>query len=231
MVPIEPRVARLSHSSIMQITRRIRYALPLACLAACLWWIWPDPQPESADSPRFDGSFRTLQPGNTRVVPNSLRKRQTALRLERLPPLSETHPEIERVLGDDRVGVRQAALRLKQLALDASLPVEHRVDALEHGLNLDASSFSDFADGPELPSALAAAYLDEMMNENSNPQLQIRAYMALVDHAHADVAGAAREMLSFVLGDDFDEKTTTELVEMGRRRLQEYSHEARAQDH
>ncbi|MGA0900413.1 MAG: hypothetical protein ACO3SO_08410 [Luteolibacter sp.] len=110
---------------------------------------------------------------------------------------------------------------LRKLAADRSIPLAQRVDALEHGLNLDVAAFSDFAAMDQIPAEMAIVLIEEVMNENSQPAIQIQIYMDLLSHPDPAVSTEAKEMLAFMVEDDFEEADLAGLMQMGRQKLDE----------
>lgn len=206
----------------MHIPYWLRYALISTCSLIALWLVWPDtPDHESKDlsitstGNENQGSIRARNLGISRKHPG------TRSQLRRLPPPAATHPETDRVLGDDSISIPRAAVMLRKLAADRSIPLAQRVDALEHGLNLDVAAFSDFAAMDQIPAEMAIVLIEEVMNENSQPAIQIQIYMDLLSHPDPAVSTEAKEMLAFMVEDDFEEADLAGLMQMGRQKLDE----------
>ncbi len=126
---------------------------------------------------------------------------------------------VDRILANDAISHEQAALQLRELAMDSTRSTEERLEALQHGLNLNAASFADLAQQKDLPSELASHYLHEMINHSDSPSLQIRSYMALMDHPDAEVAGLAKDMLALEVGDEQRISTREKLLVVAQGKL------------
>jgi hypothetical protein len=126
---------------------------------------------------------------------------------------------VDRILANDAISHEQAALQMRKLAMDSTRPTEERLEALQHGLNLNAASFADLAQQKDLPPELASHYLHEMINHSDSPSLQIRSYMALMDHPDAEVAGLAKDMLALEVGNEEEEPNREKLLVAARSKL------------
>jgi hypothetical protein len=73
---------------------------------------------------------------------------------------------------------------------------------LSHGLNLHFPSFADFPNDPTVPSELVQLYLDELLNYNQDPILQIEGCLALLKHSDEEIQVQAREQLAFLVQDE-----------------------------
>lgn len=170
-----------------------------------LWLVWPsgDEAGKEVETPTVLVSGKTPGAGS-RVTDGPRAREDLSGRLPRRASDAEPgDPDgVDRILANDGISNEQAALQLRKLAMDSTRSTEDRLEALQHGLNLNAASFADFAQQKDLPSELASHYLHEMINHNDSPSLQIRSYMALIDHPDAEVAGLAKDMLALELGDE-----------------------------
>lgn len=159
------------------------------------------------------GQESTDESGPTRT--RSAREGQVT----RLPILGSS-AEVDHLLSDDSISSEQAVEQLHALAMDPTLPIAHRLEALQHGLNLGIASFADFAQQPALPVELASCFLNEVINYNDSPPTQIRTYMALMDHPDEEVSSLAREMLAFQVDDDLNEASREQLIQLARKKLE-----------
>lgn len=202
---------------------RFRYLLIVPLLLAALWFAWPSSpkQDDSAANP----SSSAAKPG-ARAKPGSNtdpsgKTRPTRVR-ERDPiDPAETNAQVSRILADDKISIADAAVMLHALAADASLPVAHRLEALQHGLNLDMAPFARFAELPDLPAELATEFLNAVINYNESPELQIQAYLSLLKHPDSEVSTSATDMLAFLVEDDQREASPAALVQMANQKLAE----------
>lgn len=108
-------------------------------------------------------------------------------------------PMVERIVSDTTLTDIVAAERLAEIARRTDVSLEERYEALAHGLNLDFKSFENFASVPNLPLELAQRYLDELLNQNRNPILQIEGCVALLSHSDKGMQTQAADQLAFLL--------------------------------
>jgi len=108
-------------------------------------------------------------------------------------------PLVERIISDTTQTDIVAAESLAEIARRTDVPVEERFEALAHGLNLDFKSFANFASDPNLPLELAQRYLDELLNQNRNPALQIEGCVALLNHSDKGMQTQAADQLAFLV--------------------------------
>lgn len=179
--------------------------------------------PELASRLETPAAGSRLTDGGSRLAgPSSRSPRRQSDRSE-----ADDLAGVDRILANDGISNQQAALQLRELAMDRNLPTEERLEALQHGLNLGIDSFAGFAEQADLPTELASHYLHEIINYNDSPATQISAYISLIGHSDKEVSELAREMLSFQLGDDLQaeddiQKADQEkLIQLGRRKLSE----------
>ena len=202
---------------------RFRYLLIVPLLLAALWFAWPSP-PKNDDS-AANPSSSTAKPGG-RTTPGSEtdpsgKTRPTRVRERDPNATAETSAQVSRILGDDKISVADAAVMLHALAADSSLPVADRLEALQHGLNLDMAPFARFAELPDLPAELATEFLNAVINYNESPEIQIQSYLALLNHPDSEVSESASDMLAFLVEDDQREASPATLVQMANQKLAE----------
>jgi hypothetical protein len=180
-------------------------------LIPLFWWAWPsgDKTGQDKDSQSGSGAGKHLLDAKPGMVTRRMRDGGDPSELS----------GVDRILADDGISHKQAALQLRELAMNPMSSVEARLEALEHGLLLDADSFADFAQQKDLPSELASHYLQKIINQNDSPAIQIRGYMALMDHPDAEVAGLAKEMLALEVGDEEQLSTREKLLVVGQGKL------------
>jgi hypothetical protein len=199
---------------------RFRYLLIVPLLLAGLWFAWPSPpkNDDSANPTAAKPGSRAISPSETDGAGNT---RPTRVRERPPADTDETSAQVSRILADDKISTADAAVMLHALAADASLPVAHRLEALEHGLNLDMAPFARFAEVPDLPTELAALFLDAVINYNESPEIQIQSYLALINHPDPEVSASATDMLAFIVEDDQREASPATLVQMAKQKLAE----------
>lgn len=199
-------------------TKGISYLALVLCLLAGVWMAWPNKGENGGDrSP--DGKPNTISgPG---VKPSS--KGGASIKGSGNEEIKSypTHEQIEFILADESITIDDAAVMLRKMADDPSLPVSDRLDALEHGLNLGFDAFANYGENPDLPTPLASYYLGEVMNQNATPKKQILAYLALLNHKDPEVVEESADMLAFMVEDDFDEANPEELLKLVRQKLTE----------
>jgi len=212
------------------LTNRLRYLLIVPLLLAGLWLAWPSP-PKDGDSaanptpPVAMSGDRGTSPldndpsGTTRPP----RIKDRSLNNSDNGDNTEASARIERILGDDKISTTDAAVMLHAMAADTSLPVSARHEALQHGLNLDMTPFARFGEAADLPAELATEFLNAVINFNESPELQIKAYLALLNHPDPEVSESATDMLAFVVEDDQREADAATLVKMAQQKLLELS--------
>ena len=189
-------------------------------LAPLLWLVWPsaDKAGSEKDSQAAAETERHYSVGRVRGEDVDGASEANPRRVRGARDLSSL-TGVDRILADDAISDREAALRLRELALNSTNSVEDRLEALQHGLNLHPDSFADFAQQKDLPAELASHYLDEIINHDDSPAVQIRAYMALMDHPDAEVADLAKEMLALEVGDEERQSSREKLLVVGQSKL------------
>jgi hypothetical protein len=203
----------------MKTRRHYLWILPL--LVALFWLIWPssDKAGKSEDSQqglaagRHHAKNRALVDGGAGSI--------SATQARRVKNSGEGADltRVDLILADDGISHEQAALQLREIAMDPMNSVEDRLEALQHGLNLHLETFADFAQQKELPSDLASHFLHEIINHNDSPGIQIRSYMALMDHPDGNVSELAMEMLALEVGDEEQQSTREKLLVVGESKL------------
>lgn len=202
---------------------RFRYLLIVPLLLVALWFAWPS-RPMDDGTPS-NPSSSAAEPGGgatpLKETDPSGKTRPTRVRERDPNATAETSALVSRILADDKISTTDAAVMLHALATDASLPVDERLEALQHGLNLDMAPFARFAESPDLPTELAAQFLDAVINFNESPELQIQSYLALLNHPDPEVSSSATDMLAFIVEDDQREANPATLVQMANQKLAE----------
>lgn len=198
---------------------RFRYLLIVPLLLAGLWFAWPNP-PKNDDSA---ANPTAAKPGSRATSPSETddagNPRPTRIRERPPADTAETSARVSRILADDKTSTTEAAVMLHALAADSSRPVAERLEALQHGLNLDMVPFARFAEAPDLPAELAALFLDAVINYNESPEIQIQSYLALINHPDPEVSASATDMLAFLVEDDQRLAGPAILVQMAKQKL------------
>ncbi len=194
-------------------------------LVPLLWWAWPSGQNASpGDTPSPAQNPKPVAAGATARTPDGPGPARTRSAQRQQPPSKPGKPaeapEVGEVLANDAVSNVQAAARLHTIAMDRTRSTEERLEALQHGLNLDIATFAAFAGQPELPPELASHFLHEVINYNDSPATQLSTYMALMDHPDEEVSALAKEMLAFQVEDDLQEASREQLLQRGHQKIQ-----------
>ncbi len=202
--------------------KQLRYPSIALLLVAGLWLGWPQaPEPAAPDAgknapgPRSSNGGNLVQQG-TGSEPAATRP---ATRVRDRSAAPSKSAGVDGILANNRISNEVAANLLHDLAVNPALPLEERLEALGHGLNLDITPFARFAETPELPASLANEFLDSVINSNDKPGLQIQTYLALLDHPDPEVSESATEMLAFAVGDDLGEANRSTLIRMAEEKL------------
>lgn len=130
-------------------------------------------------------------------------------------------PLVERIISDTAQSDIQAAEALLEIARRSDVSLEERFEALAHGLNLDFKSFAGLAAEVNLPLELAQRYLDELLNQNQQPVLQIEGCLALLNHADKDIRSQAMEQLAFLVEKESLAESPDELKTAALAKLEE----------
>lgn len=193
-------------------------------LVPLLWWAWPSSKTTTAgdDLPPAESPSTVHTPASDNPTGNGGPSRTRAARQQQAPKIltPPSSPEVDHILVDESISTAQAAEQLCAIAMDTNHTTAHRLEALQHGLNLGIESFAGFAEQPDLPAELASCFLDEVINYNDSPATQIRSYIALIKHPDEEVSALAKEMLAFLVEDDNQEASNEKLIQMGREKIQ-----------
>lgn len=205
--------------------KKYRYALLALLLVPALWWAWPSPDrgarepqvgTEGPSRPKSGGSSQADDADSGGDRPERVRPKRPESQRAGKPGFS---PQVDAILSDSQLSDEVAVSRLHALSVDRSQPAEHRLEALTHGMNLDVAAFADLAETADLPAEMASHLLGQIINYNESPQVQIKAYVALLDHPDPEVSSLAAEMLAFQVDDDARELSRAQLVVRAREKL------------
>lgn len=136
-------------------------------------------------------------------------------------PVSGQFPLVERILSDTSRTDLEAAAELSGIARRTDIALDERFEALAHGMNLDFNSFAGFAAEPDLPVELAQPYLDELLNQNRTPILQIEGCIALLDHPDQEIREQAAEQLAFMVEKESLVESPDELKQAAAEKLED----------
>lgn len=113
-------------------------------------------------------------------------------------------------LGGDRVSNEEAADGLLAIAVDSEPPLQVRIDAMEHALNLiDDRDFIKVADlMSSLPESLVQTIFDDSYNRDHLSQVET-AYRIISENFSRTLTDEAKEHLEFHLEPEPEEDTET----------------------
>lgn len=203
---------------------RLRLILIGLLMPLLIWLAWPErkalddsnagtqtevnvkrPGSRFPDTTETNRQNRNQRPSNYRAVPTD------DAGLNRVDSLI-TH----RTLSDHEV-----AEQLLLIAKDKRMSVEVRAEALGHGVILDLPVFASMAADTQLPPEMAEDLLMHVINENQHEALQIRAYKDFLNHRSPEIREEAKEMLAFILEDDFGKNDEAALLRLADAKLKE----------
>jgi len=199
--------------------------LGIAVILCVIWLVWPDKRGKDdsvvAQDEQQTSSASSSESGSQQGLPG---KRSGGVpRDDGFPPQEKEtfdSPEVDMILTDTSITDEEAVRRLRQLVEDSTLRMSSRGEALRHGLNLSIDRFADMAEqSSDLPFELAEIFLAEMMNRNEVPVIQLRTYLALMNHPEQEMANQSLEQLRFMVGDDKHEETELRIIELAMQKI------------
>ncbi|MBU6296269.1 MAG: hypothetical protein KJS91_16430 [Planctomycetes bacterium] len=110
----------------------------------------------------------------------------------------DTSP-IESILNNKELSFEESATRLLDCTRQDDLPMEVRLAALDHALNLDRWQSLTLCMEKPLPSPIAGRLLSGIHNLNESPKDQVSACMHLIEHEDAEIREQAQELLAFLV--------------------------------
>lgn len=190
-----------------------------------VWLVWPDKSVKddrtlnAANAPTKLESQTSSSAGN-QTSHGRNRGAVEAKPFSQQEEISFDSPEVDLLLTDTSVSDDEVARRLRLLVEDSSLPMSSRGEALIHGLTLSIDRFADMAEQrPDLPIELAEIFLAEAMNRNDVPVMQLRTYLAWMNHPEPEIADQSLEQLRFRVGDDNHEENVDRVIEMAIQKI------------
>lgn len=128
---------------------------------------------------------------------------------------------IDRLINHPSLSNHEVAEQLLLIAKDRGVSEKVRAEALGHGVILELGVFASMAADTQLPEEMAENLLNHVINENTNPALQIRAYKDFMNHSSSEIRDEARETLAFILEDDAGEADQATLIQMADAKLKQ----------
>lgn len=107
--------------------------------------------------------------------------------------------EIESILSDTALSFEESATRLLECTRREDLPMEVRLDALDHAFNLDRWQAMTLCMEKPLAKPIAERLLSGIHNHGEAPKDQASACMHLMLHDDAEIREQAQELLAFLI--------------------------------
>ena len=115
------------------------------------------------------------------------------------PPAAVEASEIESILSDTALSFEESATRLLECTRREDLPIEVRLDALDHAFNLDRWQAMTLCMEKPLAKPIAERLLSGIHNHGEAPKDQASACMHLMLHDDAEIREQAQELLAFLI--------------------------------
>jgi hypothetical protein len=208
----------------------IRLAIVGLILPILIWLAWPNgadesngqgiagPQPESERGRLYLGlpesGISNSHDKVQRKTPNRVNSKD-----------EQGMRRLDSLILNQTLDHREVAEQLRMIASDKRNSKEIRAEALGHGVLLDLPVFANMAGETQLPVDMAQDLLMHVINHNQDPALQIRAYKNFLTHPSLDIREEARQMLAFILEDDFDEADDATLLKIADEKLKQLENE------
>ena len=200
---------------------RLRFLLTFLILLSLIWLAWPDQEASdylSSDAVSNDKPRGLHIPGFGDLGRET---KQDSL-LKRSKPSNEAGLQrIENLIENRTMNHHEVAEQLRAIMEDKRMPEEVRKEALGHGIILDLPVFADLAADTQMSEEMAEDLLQTVINENSNPALQIRALKDFLNHQSSEIREEAQQVLAFILGDDLGEADEATLIQMADAKLKQ----------
>lgn len=107
--------------------------------------------------------------------------------------------EIESILANSNLSFEESATRLLECARREDLPMEVRLDALDHAFNLDRWQAMTLCMEKPLAKPFAERLLSGIHNHGESQKDQVAAAMHLVLHEDEEIRQQAQELLAFLI--------------------------------
>lgn len=184
-----------------------------------VWLVWPDKSVKDdsgANAPIEKLNKKTGRP-SLGIKPQKPGKRPSSdADSSFTEDLFDYNPELEDSWNDPSVSSDELARRLRLMVEDSSLPMPVRQEALIHVLNLSIEQFADLAvKNPDLPIELAEIFLAR----NDVPVIQLRTYLAWMNHPEPEIADQSLEQLRSMVEDGNQEENVERVIEMAIQKI------------
>jgi hypothetical protein len=107
--------------------------------------------------------------------------------------------EVEAILEQTDLSFEESATRLLDCVRREDLPMQVRLDALDHAFNLDRWQALTLCMEKPLAKPIAERLLSGIYNQGESPKDQVAAAMHLVLHEDEEIREQARELLAFLV--------------------------------
>ena len=107
--------------------------------------------------------------------------------------------EVEAILEQTDLSFEESATRLLECVRREGLPMEVRLDALDHAFNLDRWQAMTLSMEKPLAKPIAERLLSGIHNQGESPKDQVAAAMHLVLHEDEEIREQAQELLAFLV--------------------------------
>jgi hypothetical protein len=116
-----------------------------------------------------------------------------------LDSLAVRYSELESILEKANLSFEEQATRLLECTRREDLPMEVRLDALDHAFNLDRWQAMTLCMEKPLAKPIAERLLSGIHNHGEAPKDQVSACMHLVLHEDEEIRQQAQELLAFLV--------------------------------
>jgi hypothetical protein len=185
-----------------------------------IWMAWPDTKTTNLPENTENQPSRSGRSGWS--LPGFGRDEKESGAPARVRPSDDSGLQrIDRLITHPTLSNREVAEQLLLIAKDQGVSENMRAEALGHGVILELAVFAGMAADTQLPEEMAENLLNHVINENTNPALQIRAYKDFLNHSSPEIREKARETLAFILEDDAGEADQAALLQMADAKLKQ----------
>lgn len=203
--------------------QRFKLYLTGLILLTAIWMAWPEPKQLDGETP----DSKSAQSGNSTKGISwqilGVGEEENQNRPKNRPSSFEDSgiKRIDRLIAHQTLSNQEVAEQLRMIAKDKSMPEKVRTEALGHGVILDLSTFADMAADAQLPLVMAENLLEQVINENRDPALQIRVYTDFMNHSSPEIRKEAKGLLAFILEDDMDQVDDAKLLQMAETKIKQ----------
>lgn len=119
--------------------------------------------------------------------------------LKEAPPEAVDPSPIESILNDKELSFEESATRLLECTRREDMPMEVRLDALDHAFNLDRWQALTLCMEKPIPTPIAERLVSCIHNLSESPKDQVSACMHLMLHDDAEIREQAQGLLAFLV--------------------------------